>query len=228
MRAKYHLPTTFLLLLVADCSALFKHKVRIVACVEKLASGNVRMWDEPWQGTPESDEAWDTYYGGSVESLGRGKVWSKTWTSELDLFDNSTEAHPNAFLFQDLVLGGEDDEVCISDIRAETQQSDGKYKVRWRLMEDFWLAGYGSNYYQKSRINKSPCYTELQVGGCAVTFARDNDDGVDHFMKHVATCKDGRPPASDDEEGINVRELFPRRRLGAPLLQQAGHATHEF
>ena len=210
------LVSALLLSLIAQSSAtLFQHKLKIRTCVEKLATGTLRMWDEPWEDAPEDeafDSSWDSYYGGTLRKISRGKVWSKTWTSDVDLFDDTTVSNTTVHrhLFQDLVLGGEDDEICISDIQAETQVAGGKYKLRWRYRGDFWLAGVGSEYYKKSMIERAPCYTEMQIGGCAVMFVRDSNGGVDHFVKDISVnCIEGHKLPELPAEP----EAFPQRRL---------------
>jgi hypothetical protein len=209
----------FLALVVAPSSAgIFQHKLKIRTCVEKLATGTVRMWDEPWEDAPEDepfDGSWDSYYGGTLRKISRGKVWSKAWSSDVDLFDDDTVTSNSTLhrhLFQDLVLGGEDDEICISDIRAETQMGNGKYKLRWRYLGDFWLAGLGSEHYKKPMIEKTPCYTEVQIAPCGVTFVRERNGGVDHYVKGVSVdCKEGHKLPELPTEP----EEFPQRRLQA-------------
>lgn len=56
---------------------------------------------------------------------------------------------------------GGDDDICIDYIRVGTQQSNGKYLLRWATSERFWLSGYRGNCWgEDTGRGGYPCYQE--------------------------------------------------------------------
>jgi len=210
-------------------ASAYKHKFRMKVCGGDGRGGEFTIFCAPWKkkasngGCHHLNKDWK-----------KGDTWTKTWTSELDLYGSDYSQEENRL--QDMTLIGGGDDICVDYIRVGTQQDDGKYKLRWATNERFWISGYGGKCYgQDTGRGGYPCYQYAHFGACGIKLLRDDGSDVVDPLECApsceATCNDGSTfarPADCDDSCPTGYNQFGFSRLLASLQGRRIHDLRDF